>query len=404
MTGITQTAFEAMHDFGKSIQISSLETAIYLYSEVISRRPYPHPKRANSLYGLATAQIMGYLASTDNDPMDALPLMLEALRLRPRSHPERCLYLMFTAAILYFICRDPRVVDLAFLPVMDALREDDEAKDLTEDSYSMRHRYRESGQMSEIDGAISRLRRSLDLRPPPHPMRHVSLLSLASALHDRNLLAPCIEDSDACISLFREALLLRSAGLLDSEPDDIITFESALHRDFDSITDFASALAYRFNLTGQHIDLRNSISLGKALLEHCPTNPELFSVHVAVGTAFLQQHRITGETNDLLEAKKHYQEALRLIPSDHKMRSTVSANIAGVLVLEYRHPGQSSDKLDEALPLLRQHLANPYTPPGGRHISLDSLAGALLIKYESTGKQEYVNEAIGFYNEAFKMR
>jgi tetratricopeptide (TPR) repeat protein len=280
--------------------------------------------------------------------------------------------------------------------------EDGEAKDLTEASYSMRQRYRESGQMSEIDGAISRLRRSLDLRLPPHPMRVVSLLSLASALHDRNLQAPCIEDSDGCISLFREALLSRSAGLLD-ELDDVITFEPALHRDLDSITDFASALAYRFNLTGQHMDLRNSISLGKALLEHCPTYPELFSVHMAVGTAFFQQHRITGQTNDLSEAKKHYQEALPLIPSDHKMRSTVSASIADVLVLEYLDLGQSSDKLDEALPILRQHLANPYTPPGGRHISLDSLARALLMKYESTGKQEYVDEAIGFYNEAFKI-
>lgn len=108
MSGIIETAFEAMHDFGESIQISSLETAMYFYSEVISRRPYPHPKRANALYGLATAQIMGYLASKDNDPMDTLPLMLEALSLRQRSHPERCLYLMFTAAILYFRCRDPR--------------------------------------------------------------------------------------------------------------------------------------------------------------------------------------------------------------------------------------------------------------------------------------------------------
>ena len=83
-------------------------------------------------------------------------------------------------------------------------------------------------------------RESLELRPPGHPHRDISLNNLASALGDRYDLSGSLEDLEEMLQVHREALELCPPGhpLRDS-----------------SLTALANALSKQYDRSGSSADL-----------------------------------------------------------------------------------------------------------------------------------------------------
>jgi tetratricopeptide (TPR) repeat protein len=117
---------------------------------------------------------------------------------------------------------------------------------------ALQSHYKQSGQTVDLDRAISLCEEALNLCPPGHPDRPMSLNSLASTLQSRYKQSSQMIDLDRAISLCEEALNLCPPG----HPDRPM-----------SLNNFASALQSRYKQSSQMIDLDRAISLREEALD-----------------------------------------------------------------------------------------------------------------------------------------
>jgi hypothetical protein len=103
--------------------------------------------------------------------------------------------------------------------------------------------------ISSLDTAITLHRDALHIRTLPHASRPASLSSLASALYSRFYRTGQLQDLDEAVSIYRESLTS------SSHPGQLAWLHS-----------LSAALLVRFGKTGQLLDLQDAISLYSGLL------------------------------------------------------------------------------------------------------------------------------------------
>ncbi|KAF8545627.1 hypothetical protein OG21DRAFT_1536063 [Imleria badia] len=109
-------------------------------------------------------------------------------------------------------------------------------------------KFEQGGGTGYIDEAIDLDRRALELCPPGHPMRPVSLMWLAIHLSDRYNQLGATKDIEEAIVLDREALNLRPQGHTDRSS---------------SLGNLAICLSTRYNQLGAMQDLNEAIVLDR---------------------------------------------------------------------------------------------------------------------------------------------
>jgi CHAT domain-containing protein/tetratricopeptide (TPR) repeat protein len=287
--------------------------------------------------------------------------------------------------------------------------------------------------LNYIDEAILLDRDALQLCPPSHPMRSVSLIRFAIHLGRRYDQLGAARDLDEIIVLDREALnhhpqeypgwisLNNLAARLCSrysqlwaieDLDEAIALErAALHlcrqghpdrsTPLNSLTDFLSA---RYKQLGEMEDLDEAIFLAQGALDlstqgHPDRSTSLNSLAVLL---FIRYKRL-GAMEDLSESTDLAREALDLRPQGHPDRSMSLDNLVNCLSDWYKQLG-GMEVLDEATDLAREALdLRPQGHPN-RPMSLHNLAGCLFTRYEQLGVMEGLDGAIVLAREALDLR
>ncbi|KAH8105057.1 TPR-like protein [Phellopilus nigrolimitatus] len=295
-------------------------------------------------------------------------------------------------------------------------------------------RFEKAGRMDDLEVSILLYRGALDLRPPGHPLRSLSLNKLANAVKTWFEQTGRMEDLEESIALHRDALELHPhghplrstsfnnlAGAVQTRfeqtgrTEDLVEAIVLLHNALElhppghplrstSFNNLAGAVRTRFEQTGRMEDLEEAIVLHRNALELCPPghtdrSSSLNNLAVAVQTRFEK----SGRMGDLEEAIVLHRDALELRPPGHPDRSSSFNNLANAVWTRFEQTGRMED-IEEAIVLHRDALE--LRPPGhtGRSSSMNNLAGAVQIRFEQTGRMEDLEESIVLHRDALELR
>ena len=250
-------------------------------------------------------------------------------------------------------------------------------------------KFKHGGGPSYIDEAIILDREALELCPPRHPKRYVSLNHLAVDLSDRYDVLGATRDLEEAISLAREGLDLCPAGHSGRSM---------------ALNTVAFCLSTRYKQLGETTDLDEAIVLHRAALDlrpkgHLDRSASLNNLAIDLYARYNQ----FGAMEDLHAAIALGQEALDLHPQGHPDRPMSLNNFAVGLSTRYQQLGAMED-LDRAIALGRKAL--DLYPHG--HVSqsrpLNNLALCLYTRYEQLGTIEDLDEAVVLNREALILR
>ena len=250
-------------------------------------------------------------------------------------------------------------------------------------------KFKQGGGTNYIDEAIVLDREVLELCPPGHPMRSVSLIGLAIHLGDRYDQLGATRDLEEAIVLDREALKLH----LQRHPDRSM-----------SLNNLAVHLTSRYNQLGAMQDLDEATVLVREVLDLCPQgHPGRSTSLNNLAVNLSSRYRQLGAREDLDEAIVLVRKALDLSPRGHPDRALFLNNLADHLSSRYMQLGAMQD-LDEAVFLVREAL--DLCPQGhlDRSMVLNNLACYLFIRYGKLGEMQDLDEAIVLVPEALDLR
>ena len=252
-------------------------------------------------------------------------------------------------------------------------------------------KFKEGGGTSFIDEAIDLDRGALELCPPSHPQRHVSLTWLAVHLtyrcHEHGVTKDL--DSEEAIILYREALNLYPQGHPDRST---------------SLNNLAVLLTSRYDQLGAMQDLDEAIVLDRETLDlfpqgHSDRPTSLNNLAVDLSSRYNQ----LGAGGDLDEAIVLVREALNLFPQGHPDRSKSLNSLAAHLSSRYKQLGAMQD-LDMAIVLTREALDLCPQEHPDRSMVLNNLAFYIFSRYEQLGETQDLDEAIVLGREALDLR
>jgi CHAT domain-containing protein/tetratricopeptide (TPR) repeat protein len=262
-------------------------------------------------------------------------------------------------------------------------------KQLHSHAESLLAKFKQGGGTSYIDEAIDVDREALELCPPGHPMRSISLNSLAIHLGDRYDQLGATRDFEEAIVLDREALNLRPQGHPDREK---------------SLNNLAHHLSSRYKELGAMEDLNEALLLARQAFDLCPQgHPDRGkSLNNLAFHLFTRYNRL-GAIEHLDEGILLAREALDLFLQGDPLRSMSLSNLAAYLSTRYKRLGAMED-LDEAILLARKGF--DLVPQGHPHrsMSLSNLAVHLFTRYEQLGMMEDLDEAIFLDRKALDLR
>jgi tetratricopeptide (TPR) repeat protein len=250
---------------------------------------------------------------------------------------------------------------------------------------ALQYRYKKLGNMADLEQAIISHRQALDLHPPGHPLHGSSLNNLGSALKWRYEQLGDMKDLEQTIVYHRQALDLRPLG----HPDCA-----------NSLNNLAGVLQRRYEQLGDMKDLEQTIVCYQGALDLYPPGHPLHSTSLNnLGSALNHRYKQLGDTKDLEQTIICHRQALDLCPPGHTSHSRSLNNLGNALMAKYRHLGDLKD-LEQAI--LYHEQALDLRPPGhpDHGNSVNNLARALQRRYEKLGDVEDLERAIIYYRQA----
>ena len=246
-------------------------------------------------------------------------------------------------------------------------------------------RYKQLGATRDLDEAIVFIREALDLCPQGHPDRPISLTNLALHLFARYNQLGAMQDLDEAIVLDREALDLHSHGH-PGRPG--------------LLNNFAVHLSSRYSQLGAMQDLDEAIVLVREALDIYPQgHPDRPASLSTLAVALSTRYKQLGTMEELDGAIALDLEALDLRPRGHPDRSISLNNLAAVLSIRYKQLGTMQD-LDAAIVLVREALNLLQQGHPDQFLPLNNLASYLSSRYMQLGAMEDLDEAIALGREA----
>lgn len=388
-------ALSLLNEFRRSVKHSSIDTAILTYRMVLDLRPPTTPNRALTLFELAESLVTRFHLTDQREDLDeAIALFKEATHVvHPAPDPEqyRCLLSLGMAFELRFHRYEDLDLDddLAAIQAMEqAADEDNEAMDLSQTGSDQLEAFEQSGMNSILDTAITRLSRSLLLRPAQHPLRAMSLNNLAIALSRRFEQTGHPADLEEAISLQREALNLHVAP----HPNRCMY-----------LNNLAAAFHTRFEQSGYLPDLEEAVDVHREALELRPClHPDRFMSLHNLADALLERFKQKLYLPDLENAITLHREELELCPAPHPGRSMALDSLASALYTQFQQKDHLPD-LDEAVVLHREGLSLRSTTHPGRFMQLNNFASALHAQFEQRGRLPDLEEAVALHREALSL-
>ncbi|KAF4568161.1 hypothetical protein EYR40_010442 [Pleurotus pulmonarius] len=256
-------------------------------------------------------------------------------------------------------------------------------------AYAHRKRYEHSGAEADLEEAIRLYTEALETCASHNKYRDTYQNNLAFALHNRYWRNRAEADLTKAIELSREVLKLRHPG--------------HLRRDA-TLNILSSAL---YDQSAQNMlagDFEQAIQLGQEAVELCPPGHPTHNRslnHLAHCFHFLYEKN--GARDDLDKAIELTTKALQLCPPGHPCHDESLNNLAICLESRYEH-SQVRNDLEKAIEFHTEALE--LRPPGhpARDMSLLNLAICLQSRYDCIGARDDLNKAIELNTEALQLR
>ena len=198
--------------YGRSRNMGDLDTAMSLLYASLSRRPPDHPRRCDTLNNLGGLLSFRFEETGNRDDMDeAIAHYREAQRLIPVGHPLEFGLSYNIGAMLHqrFKYTGERK-DLE--DSITLLRKASEIKSDPETLVCLGVALRRRNQPNDLEETISIHRAALDLTPPLHPKRYLTLQSLGFSLVRVTPFEAPLRDIEEAIVILREAVDLAPIG------------------------------------------------------------------------------------------------------------------------------------------------------------------------------------------------
>ncbi|KAJ7657301.1 hypothetical protein DFH06DRAFT_1328117 [Mycena polygramma] len=230
---------------------------------------------------------------------------------------------------------------------------------------AIQNRFGQQGDLKDIDEAIGLHRAAVDLCIPAHPHRGTTLGNLGTAIRTRFIGQGNPKDIDEAVNFHREALELHGV----THPHHA-----------GSLNLLAGSLYTRFERRG---DPRTSMRQLNCTGQHWPFALHFILIDTSLLSIILPSHFTRGsptrETWAMLTNLSIFKD--RLWPSaitPHPERGTALNNLAAAIQARFEIRGNSTD-IDEAVELGRQALELHKTPHPDHAMALDMLAGSIQI-------------------------
>ncbi|KAG1773737.1 CHAT domain-containing protein [Suillus placidus] len=242
--------------------------------------------------------------------------------------------------------------------------------------------------LQDIDATISLFRDALALRPQRHPDHLLSLYNLTEALAWRHIKKDTAADIREAAQLYHELLPLCPEGTY-----------------LRSIAAGANGVDYVIGgCNNLPIDASDEgIHLRRVVLELCPLGhqlrPRALGELAQAVEARFDQH---GSIDDLDTSIQLGREAVSLCPEGHSDCDFYLHNLALSLVSRFNHQGKPND-LDEAISLDEEALRLRPVGHESRDLSLDNLGRALIARFHKRGDIDDITRAISLSREALTL-
>ncbi|KAJ7609460.1 CHAT domain-containing protein [Roridomyces roridus] len=251
---------------------------------------------------------------------------------------------------------------------------------LTNLSLAFYSRFRErSGELSDLDQAISNQRVALSLVGIEHPETHFMLAKLGTLLSTRYEQKGHFEDLNESV--------LSAENAVNLTPDEHVDKPANLNI-------LATALLTRYEQFGSLEDLHKSISLGQLAVsitsdQHSSKPIYLNNLANTLRHSF-EQLQTEG---DLEKATELYQHALSLTPNHHPTELSLASNLAKCLENRFEQTGNIPD-LQEALSIYELALSmTPQSHPDCWH-ALINLSSSLQTRFRILGDQSDLEKSV----------
>lgn len=322
---------------------ADLDRAGGLYQGALDLTPPNSARRVDRLGNLAMVRREVHLRSGDEDALtDAELLLREASALVERSRgqlpgTEVLTNLALVLRDRYLLSRDQDVLEAA----IDAALRASKATGATGpqimlgDLLTLRHQV--TGQLDELDQAVTLLARALDRVPGGAPERPRAVVDLAVALSERHEVLGAPADLDAAVQLIEDA-----RALLPSTAPDLLSADAQL-----------AVMRYRrFESSGRLDDLDQAADLLSAVLAAPGAEVAVPTWQANLAAVLIQRSRRTGNPTDLDRAVEIF-VGLAAGGSTSTDRYAVLNNLGNALRDRSRREPDGTD-LDRSVTFLRE--------------------------------------------------
>ncbi|KAG1773286.1 CHAT domain-containing protein [Suillus placidus] len=242
--------------------------------------------------------------------------------------------------------------------------------------------------VSHLNHAVRHFQLVLDQCPASHPDHATALTNLAWARLKGYILND-LQDIDATISLFRDALALRP----QRHPDHSL-----------SLYNLTEALTWRHNKKDTAADICEAAQLYHELLPLCPEGAYLRSIAAGANGVDYVIGGCNNLPKDASDEGIHLRRVvLELCPLGHQLRPTALDELAQAVEARFDQHG-SIDDLDTSIQLGREALSLCPEGDAQRTVCLNNLAFSLVSRFNHQGKPNDLDEAISLHEEALRLR
>ncbi|KAG2159229.1 CHAT domain-containing protein [Suillus bovinus] len=370
-----------------------LDDAMNYFELVLDQCPVDHPDHAAALTNLAWARLQGYIRKDLQGIYITTTLLCDALALRPRDHPDRPLSLYYLAeALIWRFSYHAISVDIFKAAqlcheLLSLCSEGTHLRSIAVGKNGVDYVVRACNSLptDASDEDIHLRRIVLTLCPPGNQHNSSAIDKLAKAVKAR--FRQCgIDDLDRNIQLGREVV-----SKCPEENPNRITY----------LINLAVSIRSRFDHHGGSHDLDEVISLYEEALPLRSVGHEHHDASLdGLGRALLTRFNECNNIDDINRATGLFRKALASCSPGRPNRDTRLNNLAAALITRYDKL-HASDDLDEAIDLCRKSLLLlQQDDHPERHRNLFNLSMALCSRFAQTRKNKDVEEAIGLCQDS----
>ncbi|KAJ7133318.1 CHAT domain-containing protein [Mycena epipterygia] len=406
VSDIINCATTILADFTGAIDLSTVETIIYIHREALARRALSDPDMWRSLLALSEAVLIRFHSSRRSEDLD------EVVALRWQVHliqPNRVMCLC--AALMTGVKAD---LSVGRKQLMDAIQLFDlsvtsnkQAMDSCVSGNNFLQMFRQSGRISDLDAGISRLEEAEHQLSWGHEKRAVVANNLAASFYKRFEMRSDEADLKRAIELWSEDLALQRALESNPVPNTVTHSTPATVLDTSelrglrligqpdlivTLNNLTRAIETRFQKAGEMADLERAIELYNEVLALPP--------HRSRDTLpYRLAHAV-----DPIDGKSYANDSAGPDPSwaHYPSRSYYLHHLGQLFHKRFNQKADISD-LDSAVNLYREAIALQSVPYSDRDALFSNLGAALDERFEISGTISELDEAIEAHRKALTL-